>query len=130
MNHPILLDSTGETCPAGQVLKMTGGGTIVCEPVVVAAEQNPTLSRCEQCINNHINDAYIYAIAFGIQQGGQLDTVCGALNYCGLMETPLRIRCHDKCTNFNTMVRTKINTYVKNKGCLVPSGFENRPNCS
>ena len=48
-------------------LKMTGGGTIVCEPVAddagetVAIQQNPPLSRCEQCIDNHIDDAYIDA---------------------------------------------------------------------
>ena len=136
MNHPILLDSIGETCPAGQVLKMTSGGTIVCEPVAddagetVAIQQNPTLSPCEQCINDHIYNAYIYATATGLQMGNKPDTMCGALNYCGLMEQPLRFKCHDKCTNFNTMVRTKINTYVKNQGCYVPSGFPKRPNCS
>ena len=139
MNHPILLDSTRElfeeTCP-GQKVKMTGGGTIVCEPVAddagetVAIQQNPPLSRCEQCIDNHIDDAYIDANATGIQHGGHsLDTVCGALNYC-LMESPLSLKCHDKCQEFSTIVRTKINTYVKNKGCHVPSGIAKQPNCS
>lgn len=130
MNHPILLE---EACP-GQKVKMTGG-TIVCEPVAddagetVAIQQNPTLSSCEQCIDNNIHGAYIYANKTGFQMGHTPDTVCGALHYCGLMELPLSL-CQDKCQEFSTIVRTKINTYVKNQGCLIPSGFETRPNCS